>query len=296
MKNQKQQTLFTRIIGLYRDLSPIQFGKAKLSKLALRSMGQKVVEATSIDKCVFELAMPEDATWFSIYFDGTFETGTLEIMKKIIRKDDIVLDIGANLGWYTTHIAKLLPIQKCYSFEPVPEIFKKLNRNCLVNGITDKVSLHQCALGDSNGTIELHTFPDLPHGHSSISTLGKSNYVTSNAPMYTLDTFIRDNNLSKIDFIKMDVEGAEMLVLTGAHELLRREDAPIWVIELNVETAASFGHSPADVLRALCEHQDYELYKVHAGWGEFSKMRSIDDYGNGDNAVCIPKGKIDRLQ
>jgi hypothetical protein len=49
-------------------------------------------------------------------------------------------------------------------------------------------------------------------------------------------------------------------------------------------------------LRALCEHQDYELYKVHAGWGEFSKMRSIDDYGNGDNAVCIPKGKIDRLQ
>lgn len=296
MKKQKQSSFLTQLVGLYRDISPLQFGKAKLSKMALRGLNLKQVEAVSNDGCVFELQVPEDVSWFSIYYDGTFETGTLEIMKKLVKQGDVVLDIGANLGWYTTHIAKLLPIEKCYSFEPVSGIFAKLKRHCSVNSVESKVSLHQCALGDSNGSIELHTFPDLPHGHSSISTLGRDNYVTCQAPMFTLDTFISDRSLSKIDFIKMDVEGAEMLVLKGAGEFLRRTDPPIWVIELNIETAASFGHTPADVLRTLCQHQEYELFKVKTGWGEFTRMNSVDDYGNGDNAVCIPKSKLNRLQ
>lgn len=295
MKKQKQHSLITGLVGLYRDISPIRFGKAKLSKLALKSLHSDTITAESTDGCVFELHMPEDDTWFSIYFDGTFETGTLEVMKKLIRKDDVVLDIGANLGWYTAHIAKLLPISTCHSFEPVPAIFSKLEKHCAMNGIRDKVHLHNCALGDTNGTIELHTFPDLPHGHSSISTLGKSDYVTSEAQMFTLDSFLETHSLDKVDFVKMDVEGAEMLVLKGADRLLRRAQAPIWVIELNIETAASFGHTPADVLRMLTDRQEYELYKVDAGWGAFSKMASVDDYGNGDNAVCIPKSKIGRL-
>jgi FkbM family methyltransferase len=239
--------------------------------------------------------MPDDASWFSIYFDGNFETGTLELMKKVVRKDDVILDIGANLGWYTAHLSKLMDIQHCHAFEPVPEIFNKLKKHCEINGVNPKVSLHQCALGDKNGTIELHTFPDLPHGHSSISTLGKTNYVTSHAPMFTLDGFINEHKLDKIDFIKMDVEGAEALVLSGAEQLLKRENAPIWVIELNIETAASFGHTPADLLNTLLKYQDYDFYKVERGWGATRKMSSVRDYENGDNAVCVPKSKAERM-
>jgi FkbM family methyltransferase len=296
MISQKKHSLLTHVVGLYRDLSPIRFGKAKLSKFALRNLGSDVVEAVTRDGCVFELHMPEDDTWFSIYFDGTFETGTLDVMKKIIRKDDVVLDIGANLGWYSVNIAKLLPVSKIHAFEPVPNIFSKLRRHCALNGVDAKVVLNQVALGDADGTIELHTFPDLPHGHSSISTLGKTDYVTSIAKMVTLDSFLHEHSVDTVDFIKMDVEGAEMLVLKGAESLLKRENAPIWVIELNTETAKSFGHTPTDVLQTLVASQSYELFKVTAGWGAFSRMQSIDDYANGDNAVCIPKCKADRLK
>lgn len=114
--------------------------------------------------------------------------------------------------------------------------------------------------------------------------------------MVTLDSFLLEHSVDTVDFIKMDVEGAEMLVLKGAESLLKRENAPIWVIELNTETAKSFGHTPTDVLQTLVASQSYELFKVTAGWGAFSRMQSIDDYANGDNAVCIPKCKADRLK
>ncbi len=296
MKSQKQGSALVNLVGWYRDNSPLGFGKAKLSKFALKSLGIAEVEAQSNDGCTFLLRMPDDASWFSIYFDGNFETGTLELMKKVVKSDDVILDIGANLGWYTVHLAKLLPIRHCHAFEPVPNIYDKLKKHCEINGVSSKVTLNQCALGDQNGTIELHTFPDLPHGHSSISTLGKTNYVTSHAPMFKLDDFIASNNLEKIDFIKMDVEGAEALVLSGALELLKRKDPPVWVIELNIETAASFGHRPADLLNTLLSHNDYDLYKVDRGWGSTRRMKSVDDYENGDNAVCVPKTKNDRMQ
>ena len=295
MRKNKQTSALVNCIDWYVKHSPIKFGSAKLRKYGLRSLGASEIETESVDGVTFFLHMPEDASWFSIYYDGHFETGTFELMKKIIRKDDIVLDIGANLGWYTAHIAKRIPIKHCYAFEPVPSIFKKLERHCAVNQVTNKVTLNNCALGDKDGTIELHTFPDLPHGHSSISTLGKTNYVTSTAPIVMLDNYIAENNLDKIDFIKMDVEGAEMLVLKGAKNLLQRKDPPVWVIEMNIETAASFGHKPADLLKEITQYNSYELFKVEAGWGKTTRMSSIDDYQNGDNAVLIPSSKKERI-
>jgi FkbM family methyltransferase len=289
-------SIVCKIIKVYSNLSPLRRGHKRLGRLALRNLGQRVLTAISVDNVSFELKLPQDLTWDSIYFDGTYETGTLKIIKKIVRKDDVVLDIGANLGWYTVHIAKLLPIRLCYSFEPVPEIFERLERHCSINLVNHKVVLNRFAIGEKSGIIKLHTFPDLPNGHSSISTLGRDKFTTSDAPMCTLDGFINNLNIDKIDLIKMDVEGAEMLVLNGSERLLAAPNPPIWIIELNIETSASFGYAPSDLLTVLCKHHEYHFFKVQSGWGEFLKMESIHDYRSGDNAVCVPLSRLDRIR
>lgn len=296
MRRNEQTSWIVKSIAWYCQKSPVKFGKAKLRMFGLRSLGVTEVLTTSNDGIQFLLHMPEDSSWFSIYYDGNFETGTLEVLKRIVKSDDIILDIGANIGWYTTHISRLIPKGHCHAFEPVPSIFAKLKKHCEINNVQGNVTLNMLALGDKVGSVELHTFPDLPHGHSSISSLGRSTYDVSLAEMIPLDMYLTKNSLNKVDIIKIDVEGAEALVLEGAERLLQMSDPPIWVIELNKETSAVFGHTPSDLLKTLTAYGEYDFYRVVAGWGGCKPMATIYDYEHGDNAICVPKSKIERMK
>lgn len=270
----------------------MEFGKGRLQKIGRKFLAGKTLIVPSRHNVSLELTFPEDAGWEMLFYRGTFETGTTEAFGRILRQDDVIFDIGANLGWYTILASKLAPKGECHAFEPVPFIFKKMQRNCEINNLSNTIHFRNIALGDEDGKeVVIYTFKGLYHGHSSLSTLERSDYTESRTPMTTLDKYIADNNVGRLDFIKMDTEGAELKVLSGAKQLLRRENPPTWIIELNEETSASFGHSPTEVLDFIASHNDYQFYRVVRGWGQVRKMQSTSDYQNGDNAICIPKSR-----
>ena len=282
-------SLLHSLIRFYCSHVPIEFGKGRLQKIGRTFLnGQTIVVPTRHNVNV-EITLPEDAGWEMLFYRRTFETGTTEAFAKLLRADDIFLDIGANIGWYTLIASRLAPEGKIHAFEPVPFIFNKMKRNWEINNFHNKVSFNNLALGDKeDGEITIYTFEGLYHGHSSLSTLQRDDYKASTVPMTTLDRYLDDNNVRRVDLIKMDTEGAELNVLHGAVHLLQSETPPIWVIELNTETSASFGHTPTDVLDFIAEHNDYRFYRVERGWGKLKAMASTRDYGNGDNAICIP--------
>lgn len=279
-------------ISWYCTHSPIEPGKTRLQKLGLKILDSPSLPARSSDGLKFILEFPQDGGWDIIYFRGTYETGTLKVLQKIISADDIVFDIGANIGWYTTHIAKSVPSGHCHAFEPMPRTFGRLRKNCALNDLSN-VTFNQLALGEEEGVVSLHSFENLGHGHNSLSTLGRTDFTSWQVPMTTLDHYLVERNITRVDLVKMDVEGAEMGVVQGARSLFELPSPPIWIIEMNVETAASFGHAPHDLLKRISDQGEYTFYRIERGWGDVKAMASLNDYRHGDNAVCVPASRLD---
>jgi FkbM family methyltransferase len=282
-------SLIKSAISWYSENVPITRGRGRLQALGLRMMGLREAIAYSNDGAAFQLHFPEDTWCSNIFYCGTWERGTLDVMKRLIRPQDTVLDIGANIGWFTVHAAKLLTEGYCHSFEPMPRTFCKLAENCAMNHVTGRVILNQVALGDRDGACELYEFDGLVHGCNSLSKLGRTDCHAVQVAMTTLNRYLAEKQVRRVDLIKVDIEGAEMLLLKGAGHLFDMADRPFWIIELNVDTSRSFGYSPRDLLELLHVRSECEFYLIEGAWGKVRPLDSLENYKNGDKCVCVPK-------
>lgn len=286
-------------ISLYTRYSPIGVGKSILINSARELLLNRHIKdliVCSKDGLKFHLHFPEDKGWECIYFYRNYETSTTNLLKNILKHDDIVFDVGANIGWYTVLSAKILTDGQCHAFEPVSWVYNKLYENCSLNNVGSNVFLNQMAVGNANKKVQLHTFSGLPHGHSSISSLSRDDFNINEAQMITLNEYIDIKGIDKIDLIKCDVEGAELEVLEGSTNLFSFQVPPMWLFEMNEETSKAFGYSPRDILKFLREFHDYEFYRIKSAWGRVIPMDTIYDYENGDNVLCIvPKFHKARL-
>ncbi|MDR3645992.1 MAG: FkbM family methyltransferase [Candidatus Babeliales bacterium] len=144
----------------------------------------------------------------------------------------VVIDIGAQTGSFTL-LSKYFPKSIWYAFEPIYEAANALKENLVLNGITN-VSVYQKAVSDFSGTTTLY-MPNM--NEWGLSTIG-SNVLRFNTSIkreiecIDLDTFVEAENIQKVNFMKLDTEGAEMSILRGAKKTIIR-DHPIILMEYN---------------------------------------------------------------
>jgi len=136
------------------------------------------------------------------------------------KKNDIVLDIGANVGYYTLGLAPYLGKNgKIIAIEADPESFKLLEKNCKLNNLQN-VELHNCAITDKEGEIKLYQSSK----HSGINSIFAGVHGLSskfvNVSGIKLDDLLGDR-YQTIDWFKVDVEGAELAVLKGSKKILK---------------------------------------------------------------------------
>jgi|GEM_PF-4835270 len=274
------------LIKWYNRYIPIRFGQTRLQKIAISD----IENLTAVSKygTEFELEFPKDKSWEKIFFWGTYETGTSDYLLEIINEVDVFIDIGANIGWYSVLIGKSSAKCKCYSFEPHPQVYRSLTRHIHINKVTDKVIPINSGLGRKQEKKVLYTFRDYGHGHSSLSDLGSSDYETSQVTIITLDSFILEYNVNGIKIIKLDVEGAELDVLNGATNLLKSNEPPVWIIEMNEETADNFRHKPVDLLEYIQGRVPSVFYTIKGAWGGIREMKNLYDFSHGDNVIVVP--------
>ncbi|MFZ9759944.1 MAG: FkbM family methyltransferase [Candidatus Kapaibacteriota bacterium] len=294
------RTILISLLRFYCRYFPIHIGKGILMRLGrkilLLGVSKRSIMAHSLHGVSMEIELPRDAGWDVLFFRGTYETGTTKVFELLIRDLDRVFDIGANMGWYSIMSSRLARHGEVHAFEPVPFIYQKFKNNIALNS-EDGIIANNIALGrEKSGSIAMHTFEGLYHGHSSMSTLNRSDYTTVHVPMTTLDAYCDEKGIGRIDFIKMDTEGAEMEVLAGAKQLMCGSFPPIWLIELNDETCAAFGYKPHQLIDELCSYHNYELYVIEGAWGRTRKMRDSHDYTHGDNLLCIPQYRHDAIE
>jgi FkbM family methyltransferase len=150
--------------------------------------------------------------------DGCFEPFETELMRSRVKPGDVVLDIGANIGYYTLIFARLVgDAGKVYAFEPDPSNFKLLRKNVRANGHRNVVCVPR-AVSDVAGPLSLFLCPDNKGDHRIYPSEVERWTVAIEA--VTLDEYF-DGYEGRIDFIKMDIQGAEARALRGMSGLLR---------------------------------------------------------------------------
>lgn len=146
--------------------------------------------------------------------EDPYEKGEVEL-----KKGDWVIDAGANIGMFSLFASKKVGDKgKVFSFEPVPETQKLLKRNIELNGIKN-IEVIPFALGEKKGELNFSIFPEsLECSSGFFDNEGSREKVSQ----ITLDEFVEENKIPKIDFIKSDVEGMERNLLMGAKNTIKK--------------------------------------------------------------------------
>lgn len=182
----------------------------------------------------------------TLNFDN-YEKTDCDMILQLVEDGQNVFDIGGNFGWYSLVIAKSKKV-RVLTFEPVPRTFGYLKQNVALNGLGN-IELFNFGFSDQDQTLDFYYYPE-GSGNASIANLSDTEGVQSiKCTVKKLDGFTQENS-NRIDFIKCDVEGAELLVLRGGIESIKR-DKPIIFAELLRKWAAKFNYHPNDVLNLL---------------------------------------------
>lgn len=210
------------------------------------------------------IAVPKGGAGALIYYQGFSEPATADLIARFLKPGMVFLDIGAHIGEYVLLGARTVGADgEVHAFEPSPCTFRLLEENVRRNRLGN-VLLHNVALAESDGArpFEVCTEPSL----SSFQKEGdhsRQRRVTRVVQVLCmcLDTFVGGYERT-VDLVKIDVEGAELLVFRGAEGVLRRpkEESPVWIFECEPQNYAEFGYKPADLFELLRRH-GYELYE-----------------------------------
>lgn len=160
---------------------------------------------------------PKDT--FQLSTNGIYEEVTTNLVNKLIKQGDVVLDIGTCIGYYTLIFAKLVGKNgKVYAFEPEPTNFTLLKKNVEINGY-ENVVLVQKAVSNRSGKLRLFLSEENLGDHRIYDPHNGRNFIEVES--IKLDDYFKNYN-GEINFIKMDIQGAEGGALQGMFELLKK--------------------------------------------------------------------------
>ena len=171
----------------------------------------------------------------------------------------VILDIGGNVGNYAAEIMQLSKDVELYSFEPMPSNFKHLEEKAAKYHF----KAYQLACGSMNGKIKIYDYAGEGSEHASllkevIESVHHKKSIEYEVGITTLDSFVKENNISKIDLLKIDTEGYEMEVLKGVIETIKANNVDIIQFEFNEMNVISrvFLKDFIDFL------PDYKIYRM----------------------------------
>jgi len=231
----------------------------------------------------------------AIYILGGFEVRTLHHYKSLINEGDVVLDIGANIGSHTLPLANLVGVTgKVYAFEPTNYAFEKLQTNIALNPVLiSRISSHQIMLtaADSDALPEaiysswpLESADDL-HGIHHGRLMDTKGCLTS-----SLDTFVLETKIKRIDFMKLDVDGNEFDVLAGAKNVLTKWK-PKLMLELAPHGYDLLPHRFDQLLAGLWD-MGYQISNMSSGRSlpeDSTAIRSIIPKAGSLNALAVAR-------
>jgi FkbM family methyltransferase len=207
---------------------------------------------------------PYDIIGKRIFIDGLFEKEECRFVTDFLKPGMIFLDIGANLGQYTLLAAQRVgPTGRVHSFEPSGRMYSELRYNVGLNNLSDNCFLNEVAVSEKEGSARLSQYEPGAEVFGSLGNhrrMPRSIIGSEEVKTITLDTYVREQRIPKIDLIKIDIEGGELPALRGAEWILCQADAPTIVLEMSDINTVGFGYKALDIWDYLSEF-GYCMYR-----------------------------------
>lgn len=197
------------------------------------------------------------APW--LLLDGLWESHVTGWMQASLHPGDHFVDVGANIGYFTLLGAQTVgPQGRVVAVEAHPQLVQLLRRNVVINGMHDRVEVCHRAAWSEETTLRFHqrvrysaNSSLAPTGDAALAELADTQ-ETVEVPAATLDQILDD--MTKVDLIKMDVEGAEVHAVSGLERTLRRNPNVTVMFEWSPAQIRQMGDDPADLIDAFSTH------------------------------------------
>ncbi len=203
-------------------------------------------------------------------FAGYYEPQETALVLNLLRPGMCFVDVGANWGYFTLLGADLVgPSGQVVSFEPHPVLFSLLKANLTLNELAWVTRL-QVAVADTDGTMNLAGFDETTTNWGISRLMERPNSNGSNFCVRTglLERFLNDRNIAQVDLLKMDIEGAEVLVLPTMAEGLSRARYKHILLELHPTALEDRGILPQSIYNSLlrCGYRGWRVDHSAAGF------------------------------
>jgi FkbM family methyltransferase len=214
--------------------------------------------STKVGRSIFEAAY--------LAHKNLLEAGEIEVLKQFVKEDGWVLDVGANIGFFTRRFADWVTGSgRVLAIEPEDINFSSLRRNLVKWKLSDKTQLFQGVASHEDGNVLLQLNPHHPGDHK-IGSQGQA------VPAVALDEKMREYGWPDVSLIKIDTQGAEQKVLAGAEKLLK-DKSPALFVEVDDGALVQLGSSAEQLLQWL----DVRGYRAHSiADGKVSRISTAD--------------------
>jgi FkbM family methyltransferase len=189
---------------------------------------------------------------------GGYETEEFSIFLKLLQKDSVVFDIGANIGWYSVTIGKLCPQLQIYAFEPIKKTYEYLKKNITLNKPVN-IKPYNFGFSDRKQRLTFYYYPEGSGNASSVNLTKADHAIKLQCDVKTIDDFVQKLQC-RVDVIKCDVEGAELLVFQGGLKVLNR-DKPVVFSEILRKWSAKFKYDPNEII-TLFNNTGYQCFSI----------------------------------
>lgn len=216
-----------------------------------------------------------------------WEKLTTELFEKVVKEGDIVVDLGAHIGYSILLAARLVGKKgKVYAFEPEPINYGLLIKNIELNGYDNIVPV-QKAVSNITGTVRLFLDDKHPDRHTMCQPNEKREFVEVES--VTLDEFFKDKKCP-INVITMNIEGAEMAAFLGMRRLLRENENLKIFVQFHPPGIRRSGESPEDFVRMLLKDYGFSILTIddYTKDKKYLKINNVDELMN----LCRGRGAV----
>ncbi|MGH2530813.1 MAG: FkbM family methyltransferase [Thermomicrobiales bacterium] len=234
-------------------------------------------------------SMPGDFVGRSLYWRGLdgYEPETTRVFFALAQRSRVIVDVGANTGFFTLLACAANPHARVIAFEPVPRVFNRLNAQIALNGWAARCQTHRAAVSNRTGAITMHVpAGDLPHS-ASLDPHGFYGVAGDliDVPVRTIDESCA--GIDGIDLVKIDVEGFEDRVLAGMQGVLAAA-APAVIFEI-------IPHGPAAAVETALSRFGYRFYHLRQDGPLRVATIAPDPAGHERNYLAVARDDTDRL-
>lgn len=217
---------------------------------------------------------------------GEFETMERRFVKKLLRRDMTVVDVGAHHGLYTLMASKCVGWHgRVVAIEPSPRERTRLAKHLRLNR-SSNVELIPCAAGEDQGEAELYVVERYNDGCNSLRPPSTPEPLrTERVTVRRLDDILSELHISTVDFIKLDAEGAELSVLYGAVNLLNGGSRPAMLVEVQDIRTKPWGYAAREILQLLIR-MDYQWFAIAAKGALLPIPCNLETYDA--NLIALP--------